>query len=177
MGAQAAGADVALVTDAPPDASRGRLHLRELERLTPLRLIRALDAEIQLRGSRRAGARGPRERRLARLFPPDLRAPTRVDPEHRPGRGGAPGAGGHAMSLDGRDIVCLGFGEWDAELWTNQQHLMSRLAGATGCCSWSRSGCASRAWPAATCAGWRAARDARSPGRGRSTGCTCCRRS
>ena len=32
------------------------------------------------------------------------------------------------MSLAGRDIVCLGFGEWDAELWTNQQHLMSRLA-------------------------------------------------
>ena len=32
------------------------------------------------------------------------------------------------MSLSGRDIVCLGFGEWDAELWTNQQHLMARLA-------------------------------------------------
>jgi glycosyltransferase involved in cell wall biosynthesis len=30
--------------------------------------------------------------------------------------------------LAGRDIVCLGFGEWDAELWTNQQHLMARLA-------------------------------------------------
>jgi len=26
------------------------------------------------------------------------------------------------------DIVCLGFAEWDAELWTNQQHLMARLA-------------------------------------------------
>ena len=32
------------------------------------------------------------------------------------------------MTIEGRDIVCLGFGEWDAELWTNQQHLMSRLA-------------------------------------------------
>ncbi|MEA2360952.1 MAG: hypothetical protein QOD71_97 [Thermoleophilaceae bacterium] len=32
------------------------------------------------------------------------------------------------MTLEGRDIVCLGFGEWDAELWTNQQHLMARLA-------------------------------------------------
>ncbi|MEA2420585.1 MAG: hypothetical protein QOE60_2791 [Thermoleophilaceae bacterium] len=32
------------------------------------------------------------------------------------------------MRLEGRDIVCLGFGEWGAELWTNQQHLMSRLA-------------------------------------------------
>lgn len=31
------------------------------------------------------------------------------------------------MALEGRDIVCLGFGEWDAELWTNQQHLMARL--------------------------------------------------
>jgi glycosyltransferase involved in cell wall biosynthesis len=32
------------------------------------------------------------------------------------------------VTLEGRDIVCLGFGEWDAELWTNQQHLMARLA-------------------------------------------------
>jgi glycosyltransferase involved in cell wall biosynthesis len=32
------------------------------------------------------------------------------------------------MRIAGRSIVCLGFGEWDAELWTNQQHLMSRLA-------------------------------------------------
>lgn len=32
------------------------------------------------------------------------------------------------MAIAGRDIVCLGFGEWDAELWTNQQHLMARLA-------------------------------------------------
>ncbi|MEA2402148.1 MAG: hypothetical protein QOK00_2551 [Thermoleophilaceae bacterium] len=31
------------------------------------------------------------------------------------------------MALEGRDIVCVGFGEWDAELWTNQQHLMARL--------------------------------------------------
>lgn len=32
------------------------------------------------------------------------------------------------MQLAHRDIVCVGFAEWDAELWTNQQHLMSRLA-------------------------------------------------
>jgi glycosyltransferase involved in cell wall biosynthesis len=32
--------------------------------------------------------------------------------------------------LAGRDIVCVGFADWDAELWTNQQHLMSRLARA-----------------------------------------------
>ena len=30
--------------------------------------------------------------------------------------------------LEGRDIVCVGFADWDADLWTNQQHLMSRLA-------------------------------------------------
>jgi len=31
-------------------------------------------------------------------------------------------------ALRGRTIVCVGFAEWDAELWTNQQHLMSRFA-------------------------------------------------
>ncbi len=30
--------------------------------------------------------------------------------------------------IEGRDIVCVGFADWEAELWTNQQHLMSRLA-------------------------------------------------
>ena len=30
--------------------------------------------------------------------------------------------------LSGRDIVCVGFADWRSELWTNQQHLMSRLA-------------------------------------------------
>jgi glycosyltransferase involved in cell wall biosynthesis len=30
--------------------------------------------------------------------------------------------------LLGRDIVCVGFADWETELWTNQQHLMSRLA-------------------------------------------------
>jgi glycosyltransferase involved in cell wall biosynthesis len=28
----------------------------------------------------------------------------------------------------GRDIVCVGFADWKTELWTNQHHLMSRLA-------------------------------------------------
>lgn len=32
------------------------------------------------------------------------------------------------MTLRGRDIVCVGFADWDTELWTNQHHLMSRLA-------------------------------------------------
>jgi len=30
--------------------------------------------------------------------------------------------------LKGRDIVCVGFADWDTDLWTNQHHLMSRLA-------------------------------------------------
>ena len=32
------------------------------------------------------------------------------------------------MQLDNRDIVCVGFADWDTELWTNQHHLMARLA-------------------------------------------------
>jgi glycosyltransferase involved in cell wall biosynthesis len=31
-------------------------------------------------------------------------------------------------ALRDRDIVCVGFADWDTELWTNQHHLMSRLA-------------------------------------------------
>ena len=30
--------------------------------------------------------------------------------------------------LHGSSIVCVGFADWDSENWTNQQHLMSRLA-------------------------------------------------
>ncbi len=33
-----------------------------------------------------------------------------------------------APRLRGRDIVCVGFADWETDLWTNQQHLMSRLA-------------------------------------------------
>jgi hypothetical protein len=32
------------------------------------------------------------------------------------------------VCLRDRDIVCVGFADWDADLWTNQHHLMSRLA-------------------------------------------------
>lgn len=32
--------------------------------------------------------------------------------------------------IGGRDIVCVGFNDWDNEVWTNQHHLMSRLAAA-----------------------------------------------
>jgi glycosyltransferase involved in cell wall biosynthesis len=31
-------------------------------------------------------------------------------------------------TLSGRDIVCVGFADWDSDLWTNQHHLMARLA-------------------------------------------------
>jgi len=32
------------------------------------------------------------------------------------------------VRAQGRDIVCVGTADWDAELRTNQHHLMSRLA-------------------------------------------------
>lgn len=32
--------------------------------------------------------------------------------------------------MTGRDIVCVGFNDWETELWTNQHHLMARLAGS-----------------------------------------------
>jgi glycosyltransferase involved in cell wall biosynthesis len=35
---------------------------------------------------------------------------------------------GEQPRLRGRDIVCVGFADWDTELWTNQHHLMARLA-------------------------------------------------
>ncbi len=31
-------------------------------------------------------------------------------------------------SLEGADIICIASANWDAELWTNSQHIMSRLA-------------------------------------------------
>ena len=31
-------------------------------------------------------------------------------------------------ALARRDVVCVGFNDWDNEIWTNQHHLMSRLA-------------------------------------------------
>ena len=30
--------------------------------------------------------------------------------------------------VDGRDVVCVGFNDWDNDVWTNQHHLMARLA-------------------------------------------------
>jgi hypothetical protein len=82
--ARATGADVALVTDTPA-AVNGDLHVRPLTRLTPLRLIRALDAETQLRGVDALVPCGRRGRRFARLLPQDLRAPFgTLDPDTDP---------------------------------------------------------------------------------------------
>jgi glycosyltransferase involved in cell wall biosynthesis len=52
--------------------------------------------------------------------------PVERDPivPRRPGEGGE----GEGARLEGRDIVCVGFADWDTELPTNQHHLMSRLA-------------------------------------------------
>jgi glycosyltransferase involved in cell wall biosynthesis len=36
----------------------------------------------------------------------------------------------YLSALGGRDIVCVGFNDWDNEVWTNQHHLMVRLAAA-----------------------------------------------
>ena len=36
--------------------------------------------------------------------------------------------GEHGPAVVGRHIVCVGFNDWDAEVWTNQHHLMARLA-------------------------------------------------
>lgn len=34
----------------------------------------------------------------------------------------------HGPRLAGQQIVCLGFNDWETEVWTNQHHLMARLA-------------------------------------------------
>jgi glycosyltransferase involved in cell wall biosynthesis len=48
-------------------------------------------------------------------------------PDRQTAAGATPGPRGETH-LRGRDIVCVGFADWDTELWTNQHHLMSRLA-------------------------------------------------
>jgi hypothetical protein len=43
----------------------------------------------------------------------------------------ADGAGSSTATsrgLHGRGIVCVGFADWETPLWTNQHHLMARLA-------------------------------------------------
>ncbi len=50
------------------------------------------------------------------------------EPEHLHPRGNRSEPKHLHPRLRGRDIVCVGFADWDTELWTNQHHLMSRLA-------------------------------------------------
>jgi glycosyltransferase involved in cell wall biosynthesis len=47
-----------------------------------------------------------------------------------PARPAADAAATLPAKLRDRDIVCVGFADWDTELWTNQHHLMARLARA-----------------------------------------------
>ena len=80
--------------------------------------------------------------------------------------------------LHDRDIVCVGFADWDTELWTNQHHLMSRLARDNRVLFIESLGPAPAAAGGARPAADRpAAAPRRSRRRARSTGCTCCRRS
>jgi hypothetical protein len=69
--ARAGGADVALVGPAPPVA--GDVRVRMLTPMGPLGLIRALDAESQVRPLDAVVAFGARARLLVRLVPPGLR--------------------------------------------------------------------------------------------------------
>lgn len=69
--ASACGADVALITDASP--SPNGVRVRRISSAGPLPLIRALDAESQLRPIDAVVAFGTRARLLMRLVPPGLR--------------------------------------------------------------------------------------------------------
>ena len=80
--AKVAGADVVLVTDAPPAGAGLRVHL--LPRLGPLRLARALEAEHQLRPiDALVAARAAEQRRMA-LVPRALRGLGIVSPRDEP---------------------------------------------------------------------------------------------
>ena len=73
--ARAAGADVALITDAPSDGA-SEIRSRRLRRLGVLYLIRAVDAENQLRTIDLLVTAPGRAARLARLVPGVLRGGT-----------------------------------------------------------------------------------------------------
>jgi hypothetical protein len=82
--AAAAGADVGLVTDTPPPPDPA-LHVRALARFSPLRVLRGLDAEDQLRPIDAVVAFGARARWLARMTPGRRRREwLEVDPERDP---------------------------------------------------------------------------------------------
>jgi len=69
--AAAAGADVALLSDTPPDG--GEVRARRLDRFGPFTLIRSLDAEEQLRTLDAVVAFGRRATLLLHVVPKDLR--------------------------------------------------------------------------------------------------------
>jgi hypothetical protein len=71
-GIQAAGGDGALITDAPPPPDR-ELHVRAVERVSPLRVIRALEAEHQLRPIDALACAPGRAGRILPLIPGRLR--------------------------------------------------------------------------------------------------------
>ena len=73
--AQAAGADVALICDAPRAIGDAGPRVRALPRFDPVAVLRALDAEAQVRDIDAIVLEGCAARRLARLLPRPLRGP------------------------------------------------------------------------------------------------------
>ena len=55
------------------------------------------------------------------------------------------------MTLEGRDIVCVGFSDWNADVLTNQQHLLTRAADRNRILFVESLGLRRRSWRAATC--------------------------
>lgn len=79
--AQAAGADVALLTDAPSAVTAPELSVRHMKRCSPLPVLQALDAEAQLRDIDALVAGGAATRRLLPMLPRLLRgAVAPIDP-------------------------------------------------------------------------------------------------
>jgi len=80
--AHEAGADVGLIADRP--VAGGDLHVRELTRVGPLQILRALDAENQLRPIDALVPWGSQARLLARLLSPARRGPAAPVPAATP---------------------------------------------------------------------------------------------
>ncbi|HKR98398.1 MAG TPA: glycosyltransferase family 2 protein [Candidatus Dormibacteraeota bacterium] len=77
-----AGADVALVTDSLPSAN-GIPRVRHVERITPLRVLRALDAETRVRAVDAIVPMGKREKLMLRCVPKPI-GPMRLDQHMEP---------------------------------------------------------------------------------------------
>ena len=84
----------------------------------------ALGGGMALRDAVAARQRAPRASWSARSEPLLSRSPNSNPASASPAGMTEPQAPG----LGGRDIVCVGFADWQGGFWTNQQHLMSRLA-------------------------------------------------